>query len=134
MGFWLNQRYPRTTGSYLLSDSRYTDIRYLLFLDAWVAKHGEEPLLPGLHLSQKQLFWVRITLNNITHIYKKIIQNMVVVVIVEMCQCGRVVQVSAASAWCSKHKPEYLEHIMTTEEYSPSRFRLQVHISITVHF
>ena len=30
----------------------------LHFLDKWVIRHEEEPLLPGLHYTQRQLFWV----------------------------------------------------------------------------
>ena len=30
----------------------------LIFLDKWVSRNQEEPLLPGLHYTQRQLFWV----------------------------------------------------------------------------
>ena len=33
-------------------------IRSYLFLDKWVTRNEEEPLLPGLHYTQRQLFWV----------------------------------------------------------------------------
>ena len=30
----------------------------IIILDKWVSRNEEEPLLPGLHYTQRQLFWV----------------------------------------------------------------------------
>ena len=29
-----------------------------LYSDSWVQRHGDEPLLPGLNYTQRQLFWI----------------------------------------------------------------------------
>ena len=56
---WLSNRKIRY---YLIlcNNHSHTDslATFYFFPDRWVTKHGQEKILPGLNLNQKQLFWL----------------------------------------------------------------------------